>query len=163
MVPANRNPLSFSVWRTRSRNGELFQTFGEKELVETFAWRAFLRRVDQLPAGESLHVFDSMQEDSAGVATNAIYPQESSNKYRFEVGFVSGFRMGIYMILAERLSGGRLRYASSTLASSNASLNDLPAMRYRDKRLSWRGLRRHINADLLLSFKYKLNSKLYER
>lgn len=136
IVRTYQGKLTFSAWEPRNRNSTAIRRMDEAELVGSFAWLAFLRRANRLPEGEWINVIDDILVDSSGSATNEINPKTQTHQSR--ILFVSGFRIGIYMIIAERLSAKAMSYLPAIdNVDYKVQFPRLPPMQYIDKRLSW--------------------------
>lgn len=73
----------------------------DRQLVASFAWSAFLDRVDRLPVGDRLACTDDCLMDRAGYLFKGTDP-----KHRV----VTGFRVGVYKLLAELIGAHQIRY-----------------------------------------------------
>lgn len=120
VAQAFRNPLLFTAWKSRKSDAEEHYTHWTRGAFRNriLGWRSFVNW-NSYPAGEWLTAVDYIRVDSRGVATNDIRPSLGNS-----LEFVSGFRIGIYMILAERLSGEAMSY-SPVLGTPNDAVISL--------------------------------------
>lgn len=146
-------PLRFTAWKAKRAE---YPSMDETELLDSFAWKAFLRRVVQLPAGKSFVVTDQIQLDSRGVAVNG-NNRETSDARPSQPTFVSGFRVGLYMIVAERFCPNKMYFINVEDRNSNDGIqsDSLPTMRYLDRRLSWRNFKENMDTDIYMSLKHE--------
>lgn len=153
------SPMMFVGWnRSPNTKNEVFTN--EQSFVQSFSWMAFLRNVTKLPEDEWLRAMDIILDDSEGEATNELAPKESPS--RNEMAYVSGFRIGIFKILAEKISSSALTYTSSAdLIRYQVQFQRLPPTRFRDKRLSWRYWKDPQMHGQLMSFAMPHNIKVY--
>lgn len=119
-----------------------------------------MRRVVKLPPGDSIQVIDIIQGDDNGIANNEIFPKITSDAD--QIVFVSGFRIGIYMILAEKLNATGFSYwpVKETIDYA-VQFPRLPPIRYLDKRLSWRYMKKPLDFQYQISFKVKQRFKIF--
>lgn len=162
-VLAYRTPMEFIAWNTTTtlaRNQRLV-VIDEPRLLQSFAWQAFLRCVHKLPLGEHLRVIDVIKQESNGVMeTHDVNP--NTIKGPRQTGWVSGFRIGIYKIVAERMSAKRMHYWQTQHTVRYAvQFERLPTMRYLDTRLSLANVEKQFVLNYHLSFLVKQKIQLY--
>lgn len=155
---AYSNQLQFSIWTPRNKNYGVVTRISEKELIDLFQWSAFLRRDLTLPKGEWIEFVDNIEEDKNGIATNELNPDISD----VPLAFVSGFRIGIYMILADKLSGNGMSYmhVPGTISMSK-EFQYLAPMQYLDKRLSFRFFQSEGSSQLQMSLKIPKSGRVF--
>lgn len=135
VVKTYKSPITFVTSKFISwSNAELHGTL-QRDLVDSFQWYAFLDHVRCLPIGKYLNVIDDIYEDSNGVAINSLNPPtlHANN----QVSYISGFKVGIYRIVAERISNNGFTFEEMNNDKVRRFVR-LPPTRFRDKRLSWR-------------------------
>lgn len=157
LVQTNKTPINFitaqySDWTVATSKQHL-----EPNLVASFYWLAFLRHVEKLSSGYSLYGVDDINDQTYGVADNELSFLSNDSK----IEYVSGFKVGIYKIFAEKLSGNSLSFwnleSLGMGRQGNTSSNEI---RFKDKRLAWRYLKQSEMNGFHISFtmtrKYKV-------
>lgn len=139
VVNLHHNPITFITSTFKSWRLAHIKATSEVELVRSFDWLAFLCHVKKLPTGEFLRVFDDSFEDSNGLANNVLHPSQPHPKTDNRIAFISGFNVGMYKIIAERLSSNLLIIQNLVSeADYNQRFSRLPSTNLQDHRLSWR-------------------------
>lgn len=163
IVQAFRNPLLFVTWKSVEKGLKEDYILDEDELLKSFAWLAFIRRVVQLPPGKFLLALDYTEQYRNGVANNAISAGANISGIQNSVFYVSGFRIGIYKIVCEKLKADGMNYLK-LIDTYKTEYNQSKPMRYKDKRLSWRYFHQNQSdseSGIHISFKYIKNTPIY--
>lgn len=137
IIPKNHNQIVVEMY-----NGHISKILGQnsiqlskENLGQSFDWLAFVHSVRYLPNDYCLYVVDDIYDQPNGVADNLLNPRNLDEHSR--IVFVSGFKVGIYKILAGVLSGNSLAF-SSLRDFASITIAQRPIERFNDKRLSWR-------------------------
>lgn len=134
--------LWFSTWKPKYGYDSPSKRLTEADLLESYSWLVFVRRANKLPQGSSFHAVDNIKEDSDGVATNELNPTNTQHP----IAYASGFKIGIYMIIADKLTATGMGYLSlnSYKLPYDLQFPYLSPIRYPDRRLSWRYLHKNL-------------------